>query len=66
MADYAARFNLAYFAGTYRRDDPAWEEDPAAGLWREKAGGAFRQYLETVMEEQTEDNLRLVLAPEMD
>ena len=61
MADYAARFNLAYFAGTYRRDDPAWEEDPAAGLWREKAGGAFRQYLETVMEEQTEDNLRLSL-----
>ena len=30
MADYVARFNLAYFSGTYRSDDPAWRQDPPA------------------------------------
>ena len=33
MADYAARFNLAYFSGTYRRGDPVWMDDPAYSLW---------------------------------
>ena len=57
LADYAARFNLAYFSGTYRKDDPAWTEDPAYGLWAEQQNSSFRSYLDLVMNEQTGDNL---------
>jgi len=61
MADYAARFNLAYFAGTYRPDDPAWREDAAYALWRSHADNPFWRYLGMVMEEPAGDNLRRVL-----
>ncbi len=62
MADYAARFNLAYFSGTYRKDDPAWKEDPAYALWKKKRDSSFGQYLEIVMNEATGDNLHLECA----
>ena len=61
MADYAARFNLAYFAGTYRPDDPAWREDAAYALWRSHADNPFWRYLGMVMDEPAGDNLRRVL-----
>ncbi len=57
MADYAARFNLAYFSGTYRRDDPSWREDPAWALWQSQTDSAFGRYLETVMSEAAGDHL---------
>ena len=41
MADYAARFNLAYFSGTFRGDDPSWTEDPAYALWESHPESAF-------------------------
>ena len=56
MADFAARFNLAYFSGTYRSDDPAWRADPAFELWR-GAGGVFGQYLTMVMDEPNGNNI---------
>ena len=58
MADYAARFNLAYFSGTYRRDDAAWREDPAYALWRQQEDSPFWQYMDMVMNEPGGDNLR--------
>ena len=57
MADYAARFNLAYFSGTYRKNDVSWTEDPAFALWQNQAGSAFWQYMKTVMNESAEDPL---------
>lgn len=57
MADYAARFNLAYFSGTYRKDDPAWTEDPAYELWAGQTNSAFWRYMRLVMNEPTGDNL---------
>lgn len=64
MADYAARFNLAYFSGTFRKDDPSWEEDPASALWESQANNAFWQYMKLVMAEASEDSLRLNLPAE--
>ena len=63
MADYAARFNLAYFSGTYRKEDPAWKADPAYALWRKEQDSSFRQYMELVMNEETGDNLHLECIP---
>lgn len=63
MADYAARFNLAYFSGTYRKEDPAWKADPAYALWKKNRGSSFWQYMELVMNEETGDNLHLEWAP---
>ena len=57
MADYAARFNLAYFSGTYRKEDPAWREDPAWALWQRQPNPAFRQYMQLVMDESAGDSL---------
>ena len=57
LADYAARFNLAYFAGTYRSDDPSWREDPAYALWQQQADNPFWQYMRLVMDEPNADNL---------
>lgn len=57
MADYAARFNLAYFSGTYRREDPSWTEDPAYALWESHPESGFRAYMKLVMNENTGDNL---------
>ncbi len=62
MADYAARFNLAYFSGTFRNDDPSWTEDPARALWEKQADSAFWKYMKLVMDEASGDNLRLECA----
>ena len=59
MADYAARFNLAYFSGTYRKEDAAWKADPAYALWKKNQDSSFWQYMELVMNEETGDNLHL-------
>ena len=61
MADYAARFNLAYFSGTFRKGDPSWTEDPASALWENQENTAFWQYMKLVMAEASEDSLRLNL-----
>ena len=57
MADYAARFNLAYFSGAYRSNDAAWREDPAWTLWRDGPDSLMGQYMDLVMNEPTGDNL---------
>ncbi len=57
MADYAARFNLAYFSGTYRKEDARWIADPAYALWETQADAAFFPYMKLVMNEATGDNL---------
>ncbi len=57
LADYAVRFNLAYFSGTFRRDDPSWREDPAYALWEARGDRGFWPYMKTVMDEAGEDNL---------
>lgn len=59
MADYAARFNLAYFSGTYRREDAAWTDDPAYALWERQKDSAFWTYMKLVMNEAAGDNLHL-------
>ena len=61
MADYAARFNLAYFSGTYRSDDPVWWEDPARALWQRNDENAFWTYMNLVMNESTGDSLHFEL-----
>ena len=61
MAEYAARFNLAYFSGTYRKDDPSWTDDPAYALWMSRGNNPFSKYMALVMSEETGDNLRLVI-----
>ena len=63
MADYAARFNLAYFSGTYRQDDPSWTEDPAYALWEAHPESAFWAYMKLVMNEPTGDNLHWEYIP---
>ena len=57
MADYAARFNLAYFSGAYRSNDAAWREDPAYALWHDGPDSLMWQYMDLVMNEPTGDNL---------
>lgn len=57
MADYAARFNLAYFSGTYRSDDPSWKDDPSYALWCREKDNVFWQYMKMVMDEPNGDNL---------
>ena len=58
LAEYAARFNLAYFAGTYRSDDPSWEADPAYELWsRRHKDNLFWQYMDMAMNEPNGENL---------
>ena len=59
MADYAARFNLAYFSGTYRKEDPAWKDDPAYDLWENQPESLFWTYMKLVMNETTGSNLYL-------
>ena len=51
MLDYIARFNLAYFAGEYSSDDPAWTEDAGYRLWQRYAPEQLSAYADTVMEE---------------
>ena len=59
MADFAARFNLAYFSGTFHPEDPVWTKDPAAALWESRQDSAFSGYLRLVMREKGEDPLRI-------
>ena len=61
MADYAARFNLAYFSGTYRSDDPRWQDDPAYEFWAQRKDDLFWQYMKLVMGESNGDNLHRVM-----
>ena len=63
MADYAARFNLAYFSGTFRGDDPSWTEDPAYALWESHPESAFGDYMRQVMAGDSGSSLRLELPP---
>lgn len=58
MADFAARFNLAYFSGTYLPEDPSWTEDPALALWKRQENTSFWNYMRMVMNERSGDNLR--------
>ena len=58
MSDYAARFNLACFFGTYHSDDPSWRNDPAWVMWSEQKDNVFWQYMKMVMDEPNGDNLR--------
>ena len=57
MADYAARFNLAYFSGTYRQDDTSWMADPACVLWQKQQDSGFWQHMQLVKNESAGDNL---------
>ena len=57
MADYAAKFNLAYFSGAYRKEDACWTDDPAYALWENQTDAAFFLYMKLVMNEATGDNL---------
>ncbi len=57
MADYAARFNLCYFSGTLRRNDPAFTDDPALALWEKQEGSAFSAYMRLVTDEASDDSL---------
>ena len=63
MAAYAAKFNLAYFSGTYDADDPAWRTDPAYALWQAQADNPFWQYMELVMNEPAQDRLSFAAPP---
>lgn len=51
MLDYITRFNLAYFAGEYSSDDPAWTEDAGYCLWQQYAPEQLNAYAGTVMRE---------------
>ena len=57
MAEYATRFNLAYFQGTYQSDDPAWRDDPAYALWLKHGDNPMWQYMRMVMDEPGGENL---------
>ncbi len=57
MADYVAKFNLAYFAGTYRKDDTAWTDDPGYALWERHPGKPSWMYMKLLMGEATGENL---------
>ena len=63
MLDYYARFNLAYFAGEYSADDPAWTEDGAYSLWLQYAPEYLNAYMGTVMSESRGNHLLRVLPP---
>ena len=58
MADFAARFNQAYFSGAYHREDPAWTADPAYALWAAQEDSSFWYYMNLVMNEPGGDHLR--------
>ena len=61
MADYAARFNLACFAGTFRSDDPARREDPGYALWQSLPENLFTRYLDQMLSEAAGGHLRLTI-----
>jgi len=57
MVDYATRFTLAFFSGTYRLNDPSWREDPAYTLWLAHSDSPIWQYMSLVMNEPGGENL---------
>lgn len=57
MADFAARFNMAYFSGA-RRPDDAWTDDPAYAMWMER-DDAMAGYLRQVMGEEAGEMTRV-------
>ena len=57
MLDYAARFNLAFFSGHYRREDPSWLQDRAYALWQHYGRDTFGAYLRLLMGEGGGDHL---------
>ena len=59
MAEYAARFNLAYFSGTYDPRDGAWTREAAYALWEKQEDSFFWKYLRLVMHEANGENLRI-------
>ena len=61
MADFSARFSLAYFSGTFQSDDGTWREDPGYALWKAQANSPYWQYMSMVMDEAAGDNLHLQL-----
>ena len=63
MADYAARFNLACFEGSFDGADPAWREDPAYALWARFPRNPFWQYMKMLMDTPAGDNLNYVAEP---
>ncbi len=64
MLDYIARFNLAYFAGEYSSDDPAWKEDAGYRLWEQYAPERLNAYAGTVMRECHGNMLFRALPPQ--
>ena len=64
MADYSARFSLAYFSGLYHSDDPEWKSDPAYGMWQAMGEDGFWPILRQIMEEPNGDNLTARLLPQ--
>lgn len=61
MLAFSARFNRACFSGTFRSGDPGWREDAGWLLWQKYLGeSASVLYMNQVMEESPENNLRLV------
>ncbi len=61
MLDYAARFNLAYFSGTYQKGDPSWKEDPTYRLWNESGDQRFFLYMDFVMDEGEDTDVNHLL-----
>ena len=61
MAEYAARFNLAYFSGTLDGGDAFWREDPSYALWKGFGEHPYWLYMEQVLNGPSGDDLRLVL-----
>ncbi len=52
MADFSARFNLAYYSGGYHSDDLSWQRDPAYRLWQKWPVGIFGAYFNQVIREE--------------
>jgi hypothetical protein len=61
MADYAARFNLACFSGTFESDDPVWREDPGYALWQRFPDDLFTQYFDQTLNAPPCENLRITI-----
>lgn len=57
MAEYAARINLAYCAGTFDPSDASWKEDPAYTHWMQQTGSSLWDYMQSILDEDPSDNL---------
>ena len=58
MAEFSARFNLAFFTGSYQTCDPRWAQETAYALWQQYPAGIFGRYFTQVIHEYTGENLR--------